>query len=175
MLVPNLPLCLCVLSVQCVFICLKLVCCDFRLCIVFHMFVSCFTYLYRFCISVLCFVCLFCVLHVCFVFCTSVLYFACLFCVQLHVRFVFCMSVLCFACLFFMFVLCLYLWAFLFVSFTPPSSRFFGPRPTFRALSHLSTLDSRRSPGGKEETIRSLARAVWVQSIGCDAIFGALF
>ena len=28
--------------------------------------------------------------------------------------------------------------------------------PTFRALSHLSTLDSRRSPGGKEETTRSL-------------------
>ena len=30
-----------------------------------------------------------------------------------------------------------------------------GPRPTFRALSHLSTLDSRQSPGGKETT-RSL-------------------
>ena len=33
---------------------------------------------------------------------------------------------------------------------------FFCPRPTFRALSHLSRFDSRRSPRGKEETTRSL-------------------
>ena len=31
-----------------------------------------------------------------------------------------------------------------------------SPRPTFRALSHLSTLDSRRSNGGKEEITHSL-------------------
>ena len=30
------------------------------------------------------------------------------------------------------------------------------PRPTFRLLFHLSTLDSRRSPGGRKETTRSL-------------------
>ena len=33
---------------------------------------------------------------------------------------------------------------------------FFCPRSTFRALSHLSRFDSRRSPRGKEETTRSL-------------------
>ena len=32
------------------------------------------------------------------------------------------------------------------LSFTRPPSRSFCPRPTFRALSHPSTLDSRRSP-----------------------------
>ena len=36
-----------------------------------------------------------------------------------------------------------------------PLSHFLSS-PTFRALSHLSTLDSRRSSGGKEETTRSL-------------------
>ena len=53
---------------------------------------------------------------------------------------------------------CLYSLHFSF-SFSPsplPTSRYFCRRPTFRALSHLSTLDSWRSPGGKEETTRSL-------------------
>ena len=38
-----------------------------------------------------------------------------------------------------------------------PLSLFFCPRPTFRALSHRSRFDSRRSPRGKDETTRSLA------------------
>ena len=37
-----------------------------------------------------------------------------------------------------------------------PPLAFFCPRPTFRALSHLSRFDSRRSPRGKEGTTRSL-------------------
>ena len=43
-----------------------------------------------------------------------------------------------------------------------PLSLFFCPRPTFRAVSHLSRFDSRRSPRGKEETTRSLFRNHYV-------------
>ena len=39
----------------------------------------------------------------------------------------------------------------------PSPPRFFCPRPTFRALSHLLRFDSRRSLRGKEETTCNLA------------------
>ena len=68
--------------------------CDFRLCIVFHIFVLCFIYLY-------------CVLYICVVFYVSVLCFAYLCCV-LHVCAVFCVCVVsCCVCLRYV----MYLWA----------------------------------------------------------------